>query len=253
MWSHFRGLAVMLSPLPILALVAWLSTAEPADATPTATPWSELVDPDALGFEDPFRGMDDETLAHLRSYVTASEGLRGDDVLPEARVELQSRLDEARLALAALDLDPVWLLSQRWVVAERRRAAAEDGNPDLDGQAVAMTGFFIPAMTAVDGSSIGYLVARPGLCSHLPPPPSNQLVRLVLPAGTARLDLYDQVEVHGTLALLRTTQSVFVLDGQTRMRSTWTMRVDALRPVPVTGGYLRPAFQSLIGTVPDRE
>lgn len=253
MQSRFPGLAVMLSPLLILSLVVLSSIGKAESETPTATSWLELQDPYAVDFEDPFRGLDADTLAHLRTVATVPERLLDDDLRPEARPRLEARLDEARLALAALDLDPDWLLSQRWVVAERRRAAAEDGNPDLDGQTVAMTGFFIPAMTAVDGSSIGYLVARPGLCSHLPPPPSNQLVRLVLPAGTAKPDLYDQVEVHGALALLRTTRSVFVLDGRTRMRSTWTMHVDALRAMPATAGYLRPASHPLIGMVPDRD
>ena len=247
MRNHCRGLAGILTPLPVLALAFWLAIPQDLGATSRAipTPWSELVDSDALKFEDPFRALDRDTLKQLRNYAALSKRIRDENVGKDDRLRLQERLVVSKNTLTALNVDPDWLLSQRWVVAKRRHAAAETGNHDLDGKFIAMIGFFIPAMTSADGSSIGYLVEKPGLCSHLPPPPPNKLIRLVVPAGTAKFKLYDQVRVNGTMVLSKTTQRVFVRDGTTRMRSTWTMQVEALWPVTAGLGNLRPRFNSI--------
>ncbi len=240
MQSHIRVFAGILAPLLILPFVAWLSAAEAADATPTVTPWADLIDPDALDFDDPFREMDSDTLSYLRTYAKASERLQSDAMLPEARIRLQSRLEEATLALSARGLDPDQLLSQRWIVAEHRRAAAITGNPDLNGQVVTLSGYYIPWIQAVDGSSVGYLVSQPGMCSHLPAPPPNQLVRLVLPAGIDQAKLYDKVNIRGTLSLRKTTQSVFVIDGNAQLRSAWTLSVDRMHSEPAAPDKLAP-------------
>jgi hypothetical protein len=115
------------------------------------------------------------------------------------------------------------LLEQRWDVAKRRQIARMAQNPIFDGVEVSISGYIIPAPQAADGSGFGYLVPQVGMCSHLPPPPPNQLVRVKLRADQQVESLYLPVRVSGVLRVEPSDETIFILDGESRMLSGWTL------------------------------
>ena len=61
--------------------------------------------------------------------------------------------------------------------------AGRSGNAALDGQRVVLTGSASPAPIGAGGDHLVYLVPGYGMCSHMPAPPVNNMVRFRLPRG----------------------------------------------------------------------
>ena len=61
------------------------------------------------------------------------------------------------------------------------------------------------------------------MCSHLPPPPPNQLVRVRLLDDPQGQSLYVPVRVTGRLRVEPSDATIFILDGEARMFSGWTL------------------------------
>jgi hypothetical protein len=76
-------------------------------------------------------------------------------------------------------------------------------NPDLDGKAIRIPGYVVPLDRGPLGMSEFLLVPYFGACIHSPPPPSNQILRVSLPAHAKGLKSMDQVWVRGTLRIAR--------------------------------------------------
>jgi hypothetical protein len=208
----------------ILTFVATVLFATAAAGEPNEVGFPDLSDPAAMNFDDPFRAMGTENLMRLRTVVRLRERLATEVLSPEVRSRLAARVAQARAVLEADGYDVEALVDQRWDIARKRRAARLAINPALVGDEVAMSGYLIPAPALEDGTPIGYLVSAVGLCSHLPTPPPNQLVRVRL--GVAELPditLYTPVRLAGTLRADASDQTVFVLDGHVRMVSMWTL------------------------------
>ena len=194
-----------------------------AHAEQVAISFRDLPDPAAQDFDDPFRDMGFEMLEELRTVVRLEQRLKGGEVTDAARHRLEAQLESARGALIAAGHDIEGLLARRWVVAEARRRALFATNPDLHQTAAMIDGFLIPAGTDEDGLSVGYLVPKVGMCSHMPPPPPNQLIRVTFDAAFPAPNLYTPVTVAGMLAVDETDATVFVLDGEVRMSSMWNL------------------------------
>lgn len=208
----------MKTALAACILFQLISTAAAADPEPL--PWVHLADAAAQNYEDPYRDL---TYDQIEALVTIAQAAN------EAPSERQAaNLAAAQAKLAADGIDADWLISQRWVVAERRERAATAGNEAIDGELVTLTGYAIPAPRAKDGSPVAYLVPERGMCSHMPPPPPNQMVRLSLAPGQEPSWIYEPLTVTGTLRIAPTARRIMVVDGMVAMRSTYTMKVDLL-------------------------
>ncbi len=73
---------------------------------------------------------------------------------------------------------------------------------ELDGQAVRLPGFIVPLETVDRKVSEFLLVPYYGACVHVPPPPANQTVYVVVEQGKAKPHaLFDTVWVSGTLSV----------------------------------------------------
>lgn len=199
---------------------AFLLVASPASsgAVPDLN-WSQLMDQSTQGYEDPYRALTPEQLTSMVTVARLRETAEKGEVIDE---ELLSR-QTAALATAGIDVDR--LISQRWIVAERRERAATSGNEAVDGREVMLTGFVIPAPPDDDGRPTAYLVPERGMCSHMPPPPPNQMVRLRVPDHWRPRALYEPARVSGLLSIEPTTRTVPVVDGMVRMRATFSMDV----------------------------
>jgi hypothetical protein len=211
-----------------VAVVIFLGVGHVA-AEPAQIKWSDLVDKTVQSFEDPFRDLSYEQLAALRKYAIAQERLASDEVTDKERSELELRFTDSKAALAADGIDPDWLISQRWIVADRRTKAVTAGNVSLDGTEVILAGYAIPAPPEEDGDRVAYLVPERGMCSHTPPPPPNQLVRLLLNGDWSPSMMHEPVVATGRLSIDPTKRQVLFVDGFMSLEATFSLDVSNAR------------------------
>ncbi len=212
----------------ILTIAASALASMAVASEPSRIEWPSLVDEAAQSYEDPYRDLSYDQLDDLRSVVRLRARLEGGEVAEDTRPRLETRLAEAEAALEASGIDIAWLLDQRWVVAERRETAANAGNPEVDGRVVALAGFAIPAPPDDDGTPMAYLVPERGMCSHTPPPPPNQMVRLRLTGDWTPTMMHEPVLVSGQLAIAPSSREMVVVDGPVQMNATFAMQVDSV-------------------------
>jgi len=131
-------------------------------------------------------------------------------------------------------IDADWLIAQRWVVAERREQAAAAGNPIVDGQVVALSGYAIPAPPDVDGTPIAYLVPERGMCSHTPPPNANQMIRVRLTDQWQPSFAHEPVRLTGRITLSPTHEVFQIVDGPVEMNATFVMVAESAQTLADT-------------------
>jgi hypothetical protein len=76
-------------------------------------------------------------------------------------------------------------------------------NVALDGVDGRLTGFVVPLDASPDGIREFLLVPYFGACIHTPPPPANQIVRVIAHETVKGLHAMDTVHVRGTLRAAR--------------------------------------------------
>jgi uncharacterized protein len=84
-------------------------------------------------------------------------------------------------------------------------AAMQEGsskvNPSLNGQTVKLPGFVVPlAVDAKSRVSEFLLVPYFGACIHVPPPPPNQIVHVIMAQPMQLKSMYDAIWVTGKLS-----------------------------------------------------
>ncbi|MBO9412394.1 DUF3299 domain-containing protein [Ruegeria sp. R8_2] len=214
----------------VLAGLVWCG--QSAMATPdTALNWADLPDPSSQTFEDPYRDLSPEQFDDVLYVVRLRGRLQQDGGSEEERQKWQMLLTETEDALTADGIDVDWLLDQREVVTERRRKAGTNGNPEFDGQTVTLAGFAIPAPSDPDGRPVAYLVPERGMCSHMPPPPPNQMIRVRLNGDWTPSYFHEPVRLTGMLTIDPSVQNMMVVDGLMPMNATFqleTERVETL-------------------------
>lgn len=184
--------------------------------------WSQLMDQSAQEYDDPYRDLSPEQLAGVVMVARLREKAAQGEPIDKDRL---SRMT-AELTAEGIDVDS--LIAKRWIVAERREHAATSGNKGLDGREVVLSGFVIAAPLDADGMATAYLVPERGMCSHMPPPPPNQMVRLRLPGNWQPRAMYQPVRVAGLLAIDPSTHTVQIVDGPVPMQATYQMDVSSI-------------------------
>lgn len=210
----------------ILACAMTMFAATSVLSEPREVTFADLPDPSAQAFEDPFKALGLDMLEELRTVVRLEERLSAGQVPEDAGPRLEEKLASARQVLEMNGVDIEQLLSKRWEVAGKRKAALLATNPDLDGQKVTVTGYLIPAGTDENGQAAGYLVPKVGMCSHTAAPPPNQLVRVSMPQRSSEKSLYEPVTLTGVLQPELNDTSIFLLDGEVQMFSAWRLTVN---------------------------
>lgn len=205
----------------IYTFIALFMSATAANTAPAPVPWLDLVDKESQAYEDPYRDLEPGQLNELITVVRLRQRL--ENATDANRDMLASRLSrhEAELAQAGIDID--WLISQRWAVAERRRKAATAGNGALDGQQITIAGYTIPAPASSDGTQYVYLVPERGMCSHMPPPNPNQMIRIRSAEEQLPQLIYTPVRVTGQLAIDPSSERIYIVDGPQEMRATFAL------------------------------
>lgn len=185
--------------------------------------WTDLVDQSAQIYDDPFIELSYDEIDDLRLIVRLRARMQRDDLTAEALTNLEARVAAKVSSLSQQGIDADGLIAQRRAVADRRARAASAGNAALDGATVKLAGFAIPAPADPDGSPVAYLVEVFGLCSHMPPPAPNQLVKIRLGGAWTPGRLYEPVVITGRLLIEPSERTMQLIDGLVPMRSTYVM------------------------------
>jgi len=195
--------------------------------------WDALRDPKTAQFDDPFAALSGPELRGLGTVLQLRQRLDGTDAGSDARPEIEQRLrrEEAKLAAAGIATDK--LLSRRFEIGKKRAAAALAGNPALAGKEIAITGYVIPVQgPGSEDVRTGYLVPEQGMCSHMPAPDPNQMIRYRLQADWRPDHVYEPVLLIGRLSLKTTKQEITLLDGQVDMIASFELEVTEARSLP---------------------
>ena len=234
-------------------VVAAMSAATQASAQPEKIGFSDLVDPLAIVFDDPYRDMGPHLLNELKILIQLDQKLSQNDLAEDERARLKARRSAAKDTLEINGQDIDALLAQRWDVARKRKNALMATNPALDKVEVTLSGYLIPAPQGADGTYFGYLVSQVGMCSHLPTPPPNKLVRVRLLDDPKSESVYVPVQVSGLLRAEESDATIYVVDGEARMLSGWTLyanTVDRREDLGVNGAV--GASEKTVTTDPER-
>ncbi len=211
----------------ILLLV--LTTSISKAATPIK--WPDLKDPDAASFEDPFEALSIPELRALGNVFQLRQRLERGNAGVEEQRQMTRKLarEEAKLAASGVQTD--WLLDQRETIGRKRAEAALSGNSALQDTDISITGYVIPILDRDGTSRSGYLVPEYGMCSHMPAPDPNQMIRYHLKSDWKNAELYLPVLLSGRLDLKLHRQTINLLDGQVEMVAAFELDVQELRPL----------------------
>jgi hypothetical protein len=219
--------------IAILAAVIVGSSAW-ADTSVKPITGSMLIDASVQAIDDPFEKLSPVQLSQLATVARERERLKTiSDLTKEEREWATERISSAEQALNADGIDIEGLLAKRWLVAEQRQRAASSGNEKFDGASVRISGFLIPVAPDEQGAKIAYLVPERGMCSHTPPPPPNQLVRVLMTADWTPSRYYEPVRLTGKLALASSSKRVRILDGMVWMNATYQLEARKVEALPV--------------------
>lgn len=69
------------------------------------------------------------------------------------------------------------------------------------------------------------------MCSHMPAPDPNQMIRYTLAADWQADSVYEPVRLTGTLSIRPTKQEIMLLDGQIEMVAVFDMKVTDVLPL----------------------
>lgn len=209
-----RSIALYISAVAIM-----LAASPPNAGEIVHMDWSRLIDQSVQDYDDPYRDLSQEQLVNFITVARLREKAEQGESIDKEQLSLKT----ASLTEEGIDVDD--LIAQRWIVAERRERAAVSGNKAVDGREVILSGFVIAAPADADGTSTAYLVPERGMCSHTPPPPPNQMVRLRLPNKWRPNAIYQPVRVSGLLSIDPTTRTIQIVDGPVPMHATFSMDV----------------------------
>jgi len=94
---------------------------------------------------------------------------------------------------------------------------------NLQGKRIELRGYVLPVDREGDLVYEFLLLPLTGICSHVRPPPPNQIIH-VIPERPYRLNgIYEPVSISGTLKPELETTQLFILDGVTAIESGYSV------------------------------
>ncbi len=212
-------LGTLLRALAILSLSSELVVAQPA----VSISWPMLVDAEAQAYEDPYRDLTPSQMAKLMSLARLQQQLASSALSPEDIEDHQRRAAVIEEDFRAEGLAAGWILAQREAVAARRHRAAVATNDQYAGREVELSGHFLHATSLDSGESVAYLIPDRGFCMHLPAPPPNQVIRLVVEKMPDPIGPCIAAAVRGRLSVEELQHTIPTADGATLIWSRWKL------------------------------
>lgn len=177
--------------------------------------WQDLI-PTDLQAADPLVNLSEEDQGMVNWILYMRETMP-KEISPEDQ-ELVDQMNRAIPDLKAkgIDIDKV----SAW-----RRELNTSIAPELDGKKIRLAGYLLPL--DVSGNSVKEFLLVPyvGACIHVPPPPPNQIVHVIMGGKTVYSSdkLFDPVAVTGVLTGKSATKGLFLSDGSDDVSIGYTM------------------------------
>lgn len=113
-----------------------------------------------------------------------------------------------------------------WVALQAMRLAWDNApaEPSLNGAKVVLEGFMIPLDAEREDVTELLLVPYFGACIHTPPPPSNQIVHVILDKPAKGLRMMYHIKIRGVLSLQKSEADV----GLGTNKSSYQMKAELL-------------------------
>lgn len=139
---------------------------------------------------------------------------------------MQRQLSEPRLSEQYPDATRYWL--QMEALKQKIAALKTKTNPELIGQRVRLSGYLLPL--EFDGGEVSEFLLVPfvGACIHVPPPPPNQIVHVVLDGRYAADSVYAPVTVTGTLSTSEGQVNLFLNDGNAMVDHGYRLKAETV-------------------------
>lgn len=101
------------------------------------------------------------------------------------------------------------------------RAAFDNApiNPKVDGMSMKLPGYLVPLEQSAAGTSEFLLVPYFGACIHVPPPPANQIVHVIVDPPVTGFRSMEAIWVGGTLKAVRTDSALGISGYEMRASS----------------------------------
>ncbi len=189
----------------LLALSGMQASAEGA----REVTWDDLV-PAELDFDDPFEKLTEDQLYNLAVVARYREQKESKAKSPDFT---EADYNEAISNLKDEKIDIDGLIARRGEITEKRRLRGQTANAELNGKNIRLPGYLLPLEFKEKKVTEFLLVPWVGACIHTPPPPPNQIVHVVYPAGFEVTGLFDPVWVEGQLQANATQSRVDYSDG----------------------------------------
>jgi len=196
--------------------------------------WENLLPPQGDGFDDAYSPLSPEQiteLALLARMVRLLETGKAD-----AHGGMARHANQIRQAFARDGLDADWLLSQREAVRQNRIQRSR--NASVDGRAARLLGAMLPLSWDGDhGVTEFLLTVALGKCSHMPPPPFNQVAH-VIPGRPIDVTTLGQqqgtsdpwVWVEGTIRYGISKHVAYRVDGMLHVEAAYSIEPKRITP-----------------------
>ncbi len=189
--------------------------------------WQSLkVEPTNL--VDPYAQLSQEQLEQLSILGRIKWLIKNGKVDPQGADALQETIIENHFKLSGLDAN--WLLSQRETISQNRRQQKKY-NQAIEGKIAKLVGWIIPLDLTQSGQISNFLLL-PYLvnCSHILPPPADQVVHILAtePINLNFLNNAEQFRIEGILRFASNIHIVYRLDGMIQLESSYKIEPKAI-------------------------
>ncbi len=140
--------------------------------------------------------------------TTAAPELKWEELIPKSWDPTKRYRNISLEALRDNDPRAIQMLDEMRAVWDNAPV-----NVALDGKAAKLAGFVVPLDNTQEGIREFLLVPYFGACIHTPPPPANQIVRVVAASTVKGLHAMDTVYVSGTLKAARYSSADMGVSG----------------------------------------
>ncbi|WP_018969790.1 DUF3299 domain-containing protein [Rubritalea marina] len=190
-------------------------------AAPQVITWDDMKG--KFDFDDPFTKLSHEQIYDLAMVARTRAMLKANREVSE---DVIAEFKESEKSLIAQDIDIDGLLNKRNEIRELRQKRATMPVDELDGKAVALSGFVLPL--EFDGKKVTEFLLVPwvGACIHTPPPPPNQIVHVTANQPFLTKGTFEAVTIRGEMQLEKKESELFLVDGTATIHMSYSM-VDA--------------------------
>jgi len=208
-----------------LFLLGLVSIAQAAE--PIKIGWHNLQGTVAP-YEDPFKKLTSDQIYYLSIYSRISEMQKENP--DRVSAALAKEAESAKEALISEKIDIDYMLEQRYVIMEKRMAAALATNDSLANQQIQMAGYMLALEFDEDKVKEFLLVPTIGACAHEAVPNPNQMILVNAQKAIVSTSTYMPVKITGKLQINQQSKELYLIDGSKEVDMSYSMDNAAVEP-----------------------